>query len=130
MKRDVGGHGGQEERGGAGPAEDAPPRRAPLEPGVDVGPVLDELLDELEAGQVPGADRGGVAVVVVAPVRLADPGQRVERREAGPLVVGVGPGLEQDGGQLEVAVLDGQDQGARPPGRAPCRPASGAAWPR
>ena len=119
-------------RNGVAPVllEDAPSRRAPLEPGVDVGPVLDELLDELEAGQVPGADRGGVAVVAVAPVRLADPGQGVERGEAGSLVVRVGARLEQGDGQLEVAVLDGQDQGRRPPAGGLARPTSGAAWPR
>ena len=122
--------GGQQERRRAGPAEDASSRRAPLEPRVDVRPVLHELLDELEAGQVPGADRGGVAVVVVAAVRLADPGQRVERREARALVVRVGARLQQDDGQLEVAVLDGQDQRAWSPGPGPCRTTSWAAWPR
>jgi hypothetical protein len=77
--------------------------------------MLHELLDELEAAQVPGAHRGGVAVVAVAPVRLADPGQRVERREAGSLVVRVGARLQQGDRELEVAVLDGQDQRGRPP---------------
>ena len=111
------------------PGRGPPGRRRPLEPRVDVGPVLDQHVDELEAGQVPGADRGRVAALVVAPVRLADPGERMECREARPLVVRVGPGLQQGDGQLKVAVFDGEDQRrGPPPRRGP--PAVGAAWPR
>ncbi len=112
---------GQEERCRAATAEDASPRGAPLQPRVDVRPVLHELLDELEAAQVPGADRGRVAALLVAPIRLADPGQRVECREARSLVVRVGPRLQQGDGQLEVSVLDGQDQRRGPPGRGSAR---------
>ena len=45
-------------------AQDASARCAPFEPRVDVRPVFHKLLDELEAGQVPGADGGGVAVAI------------------------------------------------------------------
>ena len=76
---------------------------------ADVRPVLHEPLDELEAAQVPGPHGGGVAVVAVAAVRLADPGQRVERREARTLVVRGRHRLQQGDRELEVAVLDGED---------------------
>ena len=48
--------------------------------------------------------------VAVAANRLADPGDRVQRREARRLVVRIGAGLQQRRGQFEMAVFDGQDQ--------------------
>ena len=114
---DVGRHRGQEGWRRAGPIEDATPRGTAGEPGVRVGAALDEAAGELEAGHRAGADRRRVARVVVAAVGLADPGQGVQRREARPLVVRVGPGVEQGGGQVEVAVLDRQDQRRGPPAR-------------
>ena len=99
-------------RNGVAPVRFRTPRPdAPRpEPRVDVRPVLDELLDELEAGQIPRADGGGIATLVVAPVRLADPGECMQRRESRSLIVRVGPRLEQVDSQLEMTILDGQDQ--------------------
>ena len=68
--------------------------------------MLHEFLDELEAAQFSGADGRRVAALVVAAVRLANPGQRVEGREAGSLIVGIGSGVEQDDGQLKMSVFD------------------------
>ena len=87
-------------------------RRAPalLEAQVHVGPQRDEGPHELQAGQVARPLRRGVAPV--AGVRLPDPAHGVQRGKAGPLVVGVGAGLDQLDRELEVAVAHRQQQRA------------------
>ena len=90
-------------------------------------PALTSSANHVEAAQVAGALGGGspsprfglrTQVIVCS------------AREARPLVVGVGAGFQQGDGQLEVAVLDGQDQR-----RGPQRALAGSvvcwvAWPR
>ena len=83
---------------------------AGLQAAVHVRPVRHELPHELQARQVPGPDGRGIAAV--AGVRLAHPRHRVERREAGALIVRIGAGLDQPQRELEVTVADGQRQRA------------------
>ena len=106
MIREVGRHGSQQERRRAGPIQHAASRSAPFQASVDVSTVFHEFLDELKAGQFSGADGWWVAALVIAAVRLADPGQGVEGREAGSLIVRIGSRVQQDDGQLKVSVLD------------------------
>jgi hypothetical protein len=58
-----------------------------------------------------GAVGDGLAVVL-ATVGFADPSEDVEGGVAGAEVVGVGAAVEEFGGEFEVAVFDGDDEGA------------------
>ena len=82
-----------------------------------LAPLAASFFDELEAGQVAGPFGRRI---VVADARLADRSDRVQRPYS-PAASGVrvGAGLEQVGGQLEVAVR-------RPPAAAALAPAGGS----
>ena len=86
-------------------------RLAGLQACVHVGSHCNERTHELQRGEIAGALRRRVAAVV-AHLGLANPGDGVEGRESGPLVVRVGTRLQESDGQFEVPVLDGQQQGA------------------
>ena len=81
-----------------------------FQPRVRIGAQRDDPAGEFQACQVSGAIRRRLAGRVIAPVRLANPGQGVEGRESASLIVRIGwPGFDQLDGQLEVAIQDRQD---------------------
>src|SRR4029079_10023830 len=78
---------------------------------MDVRAALYYLPDELKAGETARPDRRGLARV--AGIWPSDPGERVERREPCPPIVGIGAGVDQRDRELEVTVLHREQQRAR-----------------
>lgn len=68
--------------------------------------MADEVFACVEAGAV-----GDRLAVVFAAVGFADPGEDVERGEAGAEVVGIGAEIEELGCEFEMTVFDGDDEG-------------------
>ena len=96
-------------------------RLLPLDPDVRVRAAFEQLLRELQRRHLAGLHRRALRRIADAGravgARLAQPGDRVERRAARIRQVGVGAAIEQHRGQLVVGVDDGHAERARPVGR-------------